>query len=72
MKKKYACFIDCANCADKVERAIKKVDGVQDAKVNFMTQKFTLVADEDQFDQILEQAIKAGKHAESDFEVTLK
>ena len=39
MKKKFKCEIDCANCAAKVEAAIKKVDGVIDAKVNFLTQK---------------------------------
>lgn len=72
MKKKYKCYIDCAACADKVERAIKKVDGVDDAKVNFMTQKFTLEADENEFADVLERAIKAGKHAEADFEVTVK
>ena len=44
MKKKFKCEIDCANCAAKVEDAIKKLDGVQDAKVNFMLQKFTLEA----------------------------
>ena len=31
MKKKFKCEIDCANCAAKVEDAIKKLDGVQDA-----------------------------------------
>ena len=41
--------IDCANCALKLEDAIKKVDGVDDAKVNFMTQKLTLAAADDRF-----------------------
>ena len=35
--------IDCAVCAGKLEEAIKKLDGVQDAKINFLTQKLTLV-----------------------------
>ena len=34
--------LDCANCARKMEDAIKKIDGVQDASVSFMTQKMTL------------------------------
>jgi copper chaperone CopZ len=72
MKKKYKCEIDCAACADKVEQAIKKVDGVEDAQVNFLMQKFTLTADSGHFDEILEKAIKAGKHAEADFEVYVK
>ena len=34
MKKTYKIEVDCANCAQKVEDAIKKIDGVKDAKVN--------------------------------------
>ena len=71
MKKKFKCEIDCAACASKVEEAIKKVDGVRDASVNFLTQKFTLEADEEVFEDVLKAAIKAGKHAEADFEVEL-
>ena len=72
MKKKFKCEIDCANCAAKVEDAINKLDGVEEAKVNFMAQKFTLVADDDRFDEILEAAIKAGKKIEHDFRVEKK
>lgn len=71
MKKKFKCDIDCANCAAKVEDAIKKMEGVQDAKVNFMLQKFTLEADDDQFDAILQKAIETGKKIEPDFSVEL-
>ena len=39
MKKHYKFEIDCANCAAKVEEAIKKIDGVNGATVSFMTQK---------------------------------
>ena len=69
MKKKFKCEIDCADCAAKVEEAIKKIDGVEDAKVNFMMQKFTLEADESRFDELLEEAIKIGKKIEPDFSV---
>ncbi|WP_314020703.1 cation transporter [Mogibacterium diversum] len=72
MKKKFKCEIDCANCAAKVEDAINNLDGVEEAKVNFMAQKFTLVADDDRFDEILEAAIKAGKKIEPDFTVEKK
>ena len=40
MKKTYKCEVDCANCAAKMEDAVKKIDGVESARVNFMTQKF--------------------------------
>ncbi|MBO6107188.1 MAG: cation transporter [Stomatobaculum sp.] len=71
MKKKFKCEIDCANCAAKVEAAIRKVDGVIDAKVNFLTQKFTLEADDARFEEVLQAAIKAGKRAEDEFEVEI-
>ena len=69
MKKKFKCEIDCANCAAAVEEAVKKIDGVTDAKVNFMMQKFTLEAEDDRFDAILEEAVKVGKKIEPDFAV---
>ena len=52
--------IDCANCAAKVEDAIKKIDGVNNATVSFMTQKLTLDADDARFDEILQQAVRFG------------
>ena len=69
MKKKYKCEIDCANCAAKVQDAILKIDVVQNASINFMTQKFMLEADDDRFDEILKEAVKTGKRIEPDFEV---
>ena len=50
--------IDCANCAREMEDAINKIDGVNSAKVNFMTQKLTLDADDARFDEIVEEARK--------------
>lgn len=36
----------CANCAAKIEDAIKKMDGVNDANLSFMTDKLKLEVDE--------------------------
>ena len=69
MKKRFKCEVDCANCAQKVEDAIKKIDGVKDAKVNFMMQKFILEAADADFERILDEAIAAGKKVEPDFTV---
>ena len=67
MKKTYQLTdLDCANCAAKMETAIKKIDGVQDATVSFMTQKLTLDADDARFDEILQQAAKVCKKVEPD------
>ena len=39
MKKTYQIEVDCANCANLMEEAAKKTEGVESAVVNFMTQK---------------------------------
>ena len=71
MKKTYKCEVDCANCAAKMEEAVKKVPGVKDARVNFMTQKFMLEADDADYDKVLEAAVKACKKVEPDCEIEI-
>jgi len=67
MKKRYTLTdLDCANCAAKMESAIKKIDGVNDAVVSFMAQKLTLDADDARFDAILEEAVRVCKKVEPD------
>ena len=56
--------LDCANCARKMEDAIRKIDGVQDVTVSFMTQKLTLVADDARFDEIVKEAAKVCRKVE--------
>ena len=58
--------LDCANCAAKMEDAIKNIDGVTSASVNFMTQKLTLEADESRFDEIAKEAAKICRKVEPD------
>lgn len=64
--------LDCANCAAKMENAIKKIDGVEDASVSFMSQKMTIVADEERFDDIMKKAVKACKKIEPDCRIIIK
>lgn len=72
MKKRFKLVnLDCANCAAKMEAAIKKLDGVNDASVSFMTQKLTLDADDARFEEILRQAAKVCKKVEPDCTVVL-
>ena len=52
MKKKFKCEVDCANCALKLENALKKVKGVEDVSVNFLTQKLVLTAPDEDFDSV--------------------
>ena len=72
MKKRFKLLnLDCANCAAKMEDAIKKLDGVHDATVSFMTQKLTLDADDARFEEILQQAAKLCKKVEPDCTIVL-
>ncbi len=58
--------LDCANCAAKMENAIKNIDGVESASISFMTQKLVLEADDDRFDAVLDEAQRACKKIEPD------
>lgn len=56
MKKKFKLEdLDCANCAAKMEEGIKKIDGVNDASVSFLSQKLMIDAADERFDEIMEQ-----------------
>ena len=73
MKKRFKLVdLDCANCAAKMEDAIKKVDGVKDATVSFVMQKMTVEADDARFDDIMKEIVKVCKRVEPDCEIVLK
>ena len=69
MKKHYKFEIDCANCAAKVEDAIKKIDGVNDATVSFLTQKLTLDAEDARFEAVLDEVVRVCKKVEPDCQI---
>ena len=58
--------LDCANCAAKMECAVKKVEGVSNANVNFMMQKMTVEIDSDQPHAVLAEIKKVCKKVEPD------
>lgn len=58
--------LDCANCAAKMECAVKKVEGVSNANVNFMMQKMTVEIDSDQPNAVLAEIKKVCKKVEPD------
>lgn len=73
MKKTFKLIdLDCANCAAKMEAAIKKLDGVNDASVNFVTQKMTVDADDARFEAIMDEAQKICRKFEPDCEIVRK
>lgn len=61
--------LDCANCGAKMEAAIKKIDGVVDSKVTFMTQKLVVEADDARFDEIMDEAQAVCRKIEPDCEI---
>ena len=70
MKKKFKMVdLDCANCAAKMENAIRKIDGVQDATVSFMSQRLTVEADDSHFEEILDKIVKVCKKVEPDCQI---
>lgn len=70
MKKTYEIEVDCANCANEMEMASKKVEGVCDVSVNFMTQKMTVdFADGSDEKKVMKAIFKACKKVESDCEI---
>nr|WP_073296132.1 cation transporter [Parolsenella massiliensis] len=63
--------IDCANCARELQDELAKLDGVTSVSVNFMTQKLTLEADDDRFDEVLQSVVDYTADAEPDCEIIL-
>ena len=73
MKKKFKLQDqDCANCAAKMEESIKKIDGVNDAVVSFMTQKMTVDADDARFDEIMDEVVRVCAKVEPDCQILLQ
>lgn len=58
--------LECANCAAKIEQAVKKLDGVVTASVNFLTTKMVIEAEEALFDEIVNSAQAIVKKFEPD------
>ncbi len=72
MKKKFKLEdLDCANCAAKMEEAIKKIPGVNDANVSFMTQKMTVDAEDDKFDDIMKEVVSVCAKVEPDCKILM-
>ena len=63
--------LDCANCAAKMEKEITGIKGVTKASVNFLMQKMMIEAEEEKFDEILQEAVKICKKIEPDCKVIL-
>jgi len=72
MKKTYKIEVDCVNCANKMEDAAKNTAGVQNATVNFMTQKMIVEFEEGQdAKSVMKDVLKNCKKVEDDCEIYL-
>ena len=73
MKKTYCLEdLDCANCALKMETGIKKLDGVKDCSVSFMTQKMTVEAEDGtDLDELMKRIAKLCRKVEPDMRIKL-
>lgn len=72
MKKTFSIEVDCANCANLMEDAARKTEGVASATVNFMTQKMIVEFEEGKEPKVVMQdVLKACKKVEPDCEIML-
>ncbi len=68
--KTYKIFVDCANCANKMEEAVKKTDGIADASVNFMALKMNVEFEEGVDEKkVMKQALKNARKVDDDIEI---
>ena len=63
--------LDCPNCAAKMECAVNKINAVNHATVNYLSQKMMIDADDAQFDNVMKQVVKVCKKIEPDCKVIL-
>lgn len=61
--------LDCAHCADMIEKAVSRIEGVKEANVNFMTTKMTLECEDDKVCTIVQDVKKIIKKMEPGVEV---
>lgn len=72
MKKTLKIEVDCANCANLMEDAVKRVQGIKNVVVNFMTQKMIIDFEENvNCDDVTNNVITACKKVEPDCEIFL-
>lgn len=69
MKKVYKIEVDCANCANKIQDGVSKIEGVNSVNVNFMTQKMIIDINDDVYNEVFKKVVKTAKKIEPDFEV---
>lgn len=62
--------LDCANCAAKIEKAIQKVEGVQEASVNFVTTKLAITLERENLPEVMERVTQTIHKIDRDIVLT--
>ena len=72
MKKTYKIEVDCAHCANLMEEATRKIDGVAAATINYFAQKMTVeFADGADPKAVMQNVLKTCRKVEPDCEIQL-
>ena len=58
--------LDCANCAAELERAIQKIDEVNEASISFMAEKLVIECEEENKEVVMKKVQKVIKREEPD------
>lgn len=61
--------IDCPHCAEKIEKKLNKIKGIQKLTINFLAQKMMIETNEDNIDTIIDEITKIAKKVEKDFTI---
>lgn len=70
MTKTFKIEVDCANCANLVEQAAKKVNGVKDVSISFMTQKMRVFFHDDaDHNNVMKEVLASAQRVEKDFKI---
>ena len=70
MNKTFKIEVDCANCANLIEEAVQKVQGIKGVNISFMTQKMKIAfEDNTDIDAVMTDVLKTAKRIEPDFEI---
>lgn len=65
--------LDCANCASKIEDSIGKIDGVDNARLSYITEVLKITVNSDIDLKVIEkEIINKGKKVEPNFKISKK
>lgn len=61
--------LDCANCANKLEESLRKIDLIENVSISFMTERLSFSCNEDNLNTALKQIKKVIRREEPDVSI---